>query len=349
MHYLCQEKYQKEQREKKKAAIMNEQMKRYWIITLLTAFVGAGWAQDGTTTFNFLKLPHSALATALGGENITTIADDLPLAMHNPALLANVSDKALSLSYTSYIEGSKVGSAAFSRQFGTRSAWAVGVQYMDYGEMTETDVTNNELGEISAKDIALTGIYNYNLSDRWSGGVSAKLIHGNYADYSSYAVGIDLGINYFDFDSDFSASLAIINLGGQIKTFDERYEKLPTNLQVGISKRLAHAPIRISATLTDLTHWESSYYNPDGKDISFGDLLLNHAVFGVEVTPSQRFYIAAGYNCKRANELKANGGSKWTGASIGAGLTLKRIKLAVAYANYHTAASSLVINFSMQL
>lgn len=328
---------------------MNVLKKKYWIFIILTIISGAGRAQDGTTTFNFLKLPHSVLATALGGENITAVADDLPLALHNPALLANVSDKTLSLSYTSYIEGSKVGSVAFSRQFGTRSAWAVGVQYMDYGEITETDAANNEQGKLSAKDMALTGTYNYNLSERWSGGVTAKLIHGNYADYSSYAVGIDLGINYFNIDADFSASLAIINLGGQIKTFDERHEKLPTNLQVGFSKRLAHAPIRISVTLTDLTHWESSYYNPSGKDISFGDLLLNHAVFGIELIPSDRFYVAAGYNCKRANELKATGGSKWTGASIGAGLTMKRIKLGAAYANYHTAASSLVINFSMAL
>jgi len=30
-------------------------------------------------------------------------------------------------------------------------------------------------------------------------------------------------------------------------------------------------------------------------------------------------------------------------------LQLKRIKLGVAYANYHTAASSLVMNFSVRL
>lgn len=324
-------------------------MRRYWIITLLLTTATLCRAQDGSVAFNFLKLPHSAHATALGGENITTVDDDLTLAFHNPALLANVADKTLSLSYTSYIEGSKVGSAAFSRQFGARSAWAVGVQYMDYGEVKETDAANNELGELSAKDMAFMGMYNYNLSERWSGGVTMKLIHANYADYTSYAVGVDLGLNYFDIESDFSASITCLNLGGQIKSFDERYEKLPVNLQVGFTKRLAHAPIRLSVTLNDLTHWESAYYNPTDKKVSFGDLLLNHLVLGVEISPSDRFYIAGGYNCKRAHELKVNGGSKWTGASIGAGLQLKRIKLGVAYANYHTAASSFVMNASIGL
>lgn len=324
-------------------------MKRYWILTLLMTLASASMGQDGTTAFPFLRLPHSAHATALGGENITTIADDLTLSFHNPALLSNVADKTLNLNFTSYIEGSKVASAAFSRQFGERSAWAVAVQYMDYGDITETDINNNELGKLSAKDMAFMGTYNYLLSDRWSGGVTAKFIHGSYAEYTSFAIGIDLGVNYFHEEKDFSASLVLKNLGGQVKTFDEEHEKLPINMQVGFTKQLAHAPIRLSVTLDDLTHWESAYYNPTDKEVSFGDLLLNHLVLGVEIAPSDRFYIAAGYNCKRANELKADGGSKWTGATLGGGLLLKRIKLGVAYANYHTAASSLVLNFSMGL
>lgn len=324
-------------------------MKRYWIFTLLMTLAGASVAQDGTTVFPFLRLPHSAHAAALGGENITTIADDLTLAFHNPALLSNVADKTLNLNFTSYIEGSKVASAAFSRQFGEHSAWAATVQYMDYGDITETDINNNELGQTSAKDMAIMGTYNYLLSERWSGGVTAKLIHGNYAEYTSFAIGVDLGVNYFDAEKDFSASLVLKNLGGQVKSFDNEHEKLPLNMQVGFTKRLAHAPIRLSVTLDDLTHWESAYYNPEEKDISFGDLLLNHMVLGVEITPSDRFYLAAGYNCKRGHELKADGGSKWTGVTLGGGLQLKRIKLGAAYANYHTAASSLVLNFSMGL
>ena len=324
-------------------------MKKYWILTLLMTLAGASMAQDGTTVFPFLRLPHSAHATALGGENITTITDNLTLAFHNPALLSNVADKTLNLNFTSYIEGSKVASAAFSRQFGERSAWAASVQYMDYGKITETDIENNELGTLSAKDMAFMGTYSYLLSEQWSGGVTAKFIHGRYAEYTSFAIGVDLGLNYFHEEKDLSASLTLKNLGGQVKTFDEENEKLPLNMQVGFTKRLAHAPIRISVTLDDLTHCESSYYNPEGKNISFGDLLFKHVILGVEIAPSDRFYLAAGYNFKRGNDLKAEGGSKWTGATIGGGLQMKRIKLGVAYANYHTAASSLVLNFSMGL
>ena len=324
-------------------------MKRYWIFTLLMTLAGASMGQDGNTVFPFLRLPHSAHAAALGGENITTIADDLTLSFHNPALLCNVSDRTLNLGFTSYIKDSKVASAAFARQFGERSTWAAAIQYLDYGSITETDVNNNELGELPAKDMAFMGTYSYLLSERWSGGVTAKFIQGTYAEYTSSAIGIDLGLNYFHEEKELSASLTIRNLGGQVKTFDEEHEKLPLNMQVGLSKKLAHAPIRLSVTLDDLTHWESSYYNPSGEDAKFKEILFNHVIMGIEIAPSERFYIAAGYNCKRGNELKIDGGSKWTGATLGGGLQLKRVKIGAAYTNYHTAASSLILNFSMGL
>ena len=322
-------------------------MKRIIILSFFVVLSTLGHTQNSATVFSFLKLPHSAHATALGGENITTICNDLTLAFHNPALLSNVSDNTLHLGYTSYIEGSKIASAAYSRQFGSRSAWAAAVQFMNYGKITETDINNNELGAFAAKDIAFMGIYNYLLSERWSGGVTAKLIQGNYAEFTSFAIGIDLGINYFHDDNDFSASLTLKNLGGQIKTFDNIHEQLPTNLQVGFTKRLAHAPIKISATLDDLLHWYSTPYNQTDKDDNFGNILITHLIFGVEIAPSDRFYIAAGYNGKRSKELKVNNGSKWTGATLGAGINLKRIKLGVAYANYHTAASSLIMNIGI--
>ena len=79
------------------------------------------FAQGGEHAFNFLRLPYSSHAAALGGNNISIIEDDLTLVMHNPALLANVSDKTFNLSYMSYMSGCNVGGAAFSKTFGKRS------------------------------------------------------------------------------------------------------------------------------------------------------------------------------------------------------------------------------------
>ena len=66
------------------------------VFTLLFTFVTAwAWAQESQTEYNFLRLPVSAHAAALGGDNITIIEDDETFIFNNPALLSSVSDLSL--------------------------------------------------------------------------------------------------------------------------------------------------------------------------------------------------------------------------------------------------------------
>ena len=137
------------------------------------------------------------------------------------------------------------------------------------------------------------------------------------------------------------------NVGAQLKRFDDRTEHLPFDLDVGFTQSMAHAPVRLSLTLTDLTRWNSKYYfNESGKECSFGRILFNHFVIGVDVIPTKFLYLSAGYNARRAYELKAAGSGKGAGWSFGGGLKLSRFKLGVAYSKYHVAASSILVNLS---
>ncbi len=47
------------------------------------------------------------------------------------------------------------------------------------------------------------------------------------------------------------------NLGGQLKAYDKEYEKMPIDLQLGVTKRFDNTPFRVSATLVNLNHWDS--------------------------------------------------------------------------------------------
>lgn len=307
-------------------------------------------AQEKSSSFNFLKLPASAHAAALGGTNISLIDDDATLAFNNPALLASVSDKTINLNYMSYMKGSLVTSAAFVKTLGERHTIGVNAMYVNYGDMDETDEAGNVTGDLSAKDFSIAGQYSYNLSERWTGGATARFIFSKYAEYSSFAVAFDLGLNYFNEDKDFSASIAMRNVGAQIKRFDEKTEHLPFDLDVGITQSMAHAPVRLSLTLTDLTRWSSRYYyNESGKDCSFGRILFNHFAIGVDVIPTDFLYISGGYNARRAYELKAAGSGHGAGWSFGGGIKLTRFKLGVAYSKYHVAASSVLVNLSYGL
>ena len=173
-------------------------MKKVVFSIILTLFATKMGAQESQTGYNFLRLPVSAHAAALGGDNITLIEDDAALAFHNPALLVSVNDRTLNFNYMNYMKGVNMASASFNRIAGEKASWAVSAQYVDYGKMKLTDENNIQMGEFSAKDICLAGTFSYLLSERLVGGITAKFITSYIGDYNSIAMGVDLGLNYYD-------------------------------------------------------------------------------------------------------------------------------------------------------
>ncbi|MBP3260495.1 MAG: type IX secretion system protein PorQ [Prevotella sp.] len=307
------------------------------IVALLSPL--ASQAQESQEVYSFLRLPVSAHVAALGGDNITLSDDDPTLVFANPALINQVSDKSLNLNFMTYMEGSKSASASFTKGYKDRATWAVGAQYMDYGSMKETSVSNQHLGDFSARDIALQGSFAYMLTNSLSGGITARFVSSHIASYSSAAVAFDLGLNYQDEERGWSLSAVAKNLGGQIKAYDEDFERIPLDLQLGVSKRLVGSPLRLSATLSRLNSWDQGL----GKHVSVGaDLLLG-----------ENLYVAVGYNFRRASEMKISdsdtSSSHGAGLSLGAGLQLERFKLQAAYAKYHVSAYSILVNVSYSL
>ena len=296
-------------------------------------------AQESQEVYSFLRLPVSAHVAALGGDNITLTDDDATLIFHNPALISGVTDKSINLNFMTYMEGSKTASASFVKAYKERATWGVAAQYMDYGTMKQTTVDNVETGDFSARDIALAGTFTYLLSDRISGGVTGRFISSHLASYNSAAVAIDLGVNYQNSERGWSLSAVAKNLGGQIAAYEDDFERIPLDLQLGVTKRLIGSPLRLSATLSRLNNWDQGF--------------IKHVAVGADLLLGESIYVAAGYNFRRASEMKItdNEGESNHGAglSLGAGLQLERFKLHVAYAKYHVSASSLLINVSYSL
>lgn len=320
-------------------------MKRILIVLVSLLSSLPSWAQEGSFSQTVLRLPTSSHVAALGGENIS-LTEDTPWAgMSNPALLSGVSNLSLGLNFMTYAGGSTYAGAEFVKAFGERHTGAAFAQMLSYGEMSETDASGHELGSFSPKDIVFGVGYSYLLSDRWAGGANLKGIYSKYADFSAFALAVDLGINYLDEENDLSISATMMNIGAPLKTFDDRTERLPYNLQVGFSKGMAHLPVRFSVTLTDLTRWRTKdYFHPADEKLSFGRKALNHFVVGLDVEPTDYLYVGVGYNFRRAYELKAAGSSHWAGITAGAGLRLSRFKLGLSYAKYHLSCSSLMCN-----
>ena len=152
-------------------------------------------AQESQTVYNFLRLPVSAHVAALGGDNITLAEDDATLIFHNPALINNVTDRTVNLNMMTYMEGATTGSASFVRAIGERGTWGVTGQFMSYGTMKETTAMGEQTGEFSAKDIAVGGSFAYALSERFTGGITAKFVASYVGQYNSIGAAVDLGLN----------------------------------------------------------------------------------------------------------------------------------------------------------
>ena len=293
-------------------------------------------AQDSQTEYNFLRLPISAHAAALGGDNITIIEDDPSLMFSNPALAASVSDMTVGLSYMNYMKGANYMGASFTKAMSDKATLAGGIQYMNYGKMKEVDENNVQLGEFNASEIAVEAIFSYELAKNLVGGITGKFITSYIGSYNSIAVGADLGLNWYDPEREWSVSAVAKNLGGQVKAYDDNFGKMPFDLQLGVSKTFAALPVRVSATLVDLTHFNYRF--------------INHLNLGAEVLLSESLWIGGGYNFRRANDMKIGVGddesSHGAGLSFGGGINLERFKLNLSYGKYHAASSSIMVNLA---
>lgn len=315
-------------------------MKKALFVFLMMLGISSLHAQnESQTEYNFLRLPVSAHAAALGGDNITVIENDEALIFHNPALLTSVNDKTINLNYMNYMSGANMASASFNRIVKERASWAVSAQYVNYGKMKEVDENNVQTGEFSAKDLSFAGYFSYMLTNRLTGGISARLITSYLGSYNSIGFGVDLGLNYYDSDHEWSLALVLKNLGGQLKAYHDNFERMPFDIQMGVTKRFTGTPFRLHATLVDLNHLDYKF--------------LNHVVVGADVLLTESIWIGGGYNFRRADEMKittTNGSSSHgAGLSLGAGLNLERFKLNLAYGKYHVSSLSLVLNVAYEL
>jgi hypothetical protein len=239
-----------------------------------------------------------------------------------------------------YMEGSTTASASFVRAYNERGSWGVSAQYMSYGEIKETTTANQQTGTFSPKDIALAGSFAYLLSNRISGGITARFISSTIGSYSSAAVAVDLGLNYQDIERGWSVSAVARNLGGQVKAYEEEFERIPFDLLVGVSRQLPNAPLTLHATLARLNNWDQAF--------------IKHLAVGADIRLGTSVFVSAGYNFRRSSEMKIYEGedtsaSHGAGLSLGGGIELERFKLNIGYAKYHVSTSSLLVNLSYTL
>jgi hypothetical protein len=141
----------------------------------------------------------------------------------------------------------------------------------------------------------------------------------------------------------------IKNAGYQVTTYaGEPRQKLPFEIQAGVSQRLAYAPLRFSLTLKhlekfDLTHQYAEpalIGNNDPASPEFIENLMRHIILGVELIPHKNFYFCGGYNYQRRRELQVDSKVSTVGFSWGFGINTSWLDIEFGRAIYHLAGAS---------
>lgn len=311
-------------------------------------------AQNGSAAYNFLNITSSSKIYALGGVNISLVDDEVNTIDQNPALLGSEMSNMVGMNYMHYLGGSNFAGLRYARSAGERGAWAASVQYFGYGSMKEALEDGTVIGSFSPQDIAFGGTYSHDFTDNLRGGINLKGLYSAYAEFSAFALATDLGLNYYNPEKDLSLSVVLANLGGQIKRFNNAYDRLPFDVRLGWSQSFGNFPVRFSITAWNLIKWHlpytetgdgSSTSTPGTKD-TFMSNFFRHLVFGADLISSPNYYLALGYNYKTRTDMSTYSRSFISGFSIGGGLKVKNFGVGVAFAQPHTGGATFMFNLS---
>jgi len=323
--------------------------KKVLIFLFIIIIASPSFSQTGgDNIYEFLNLTHSGLISSLGGTNVSLHGNNLNLAYHNPALLNAGMNKSLALNYVNYFAGINYGLAMYSRSYPGTGNFAAGLTYLNYGSFTETDASGIVTGDFSAAEYAFSMIYSREIDSLFSVGVNFKPVLSHLEKYTSLGFAFDLGASWHNSSNLFSTGIVIKNIGYQVTTYaGEPHQKLPFEIQAGISQGLSHAPFRFSLTLRHLEKFDLTYqYNESTSAVNkktssdFMENIMRHIILGAELIPHKNFYFSAGYNYQRRRELQIESKVSTVGFSWGFGINTSILNIEFGRATYHLAGSS---------
>lgn len=329
---------------------------RFALLILLFLSSSLAFAQPGgENSFQFLNMVSSARIAALGGNQIAVRDRDPNLGYYNPSLLNEDMHGMVALNYVNYFAGINYGFANYVHHHDElNTTFSGGIQYVNYGKFTEIDAAGTEIGEFSAGEYVINMGAGHQLDTNWSIGANLKLIYSNLAYYNSFGAAIDVSATYFNEDNGWGFASVIRNVGYQFKSYvQQNREHLPFDMQIGVSKKLKHAPLRFSLIGTNLNRPNIQYFEEEEPTIDpftqeliepetpgIGDNIFRHIIANAELLLTKNFHLQAGFNYRRRQELKVHERPGMVGFSWGFMVQIKKFQLSYGRAAYSLAGAS---------
>jgi hypothetical protein len=299
-------------------------MKKIIIFLLLTQFVwfagkaiSAEFDNLGTSGAQFLKMDVDARVVGLGGANAAVTQGAMAL-YYNPAGIANLDKQNVAFSYTDWVADIKYNYLAYQTPISGFGNVGVHVAVLTMGDMEKTTLEQPDgTGEMFGANGWVVGITNaYQLTNRFSFGVTAKYIREKISELSSGAIAFDFGTLYYTGYKNLRIAMSTRNFGTDSKfdgteletTFDE--DNNPNTAPILIKKQTQSQPLPLSFRLGVAYDFE---FNEQSKLLTTLDGYNTRdrgqqASLGFEYTWRDRLAVRAGYKMRTDEEGLALGG-----------------------------------------
>lgn len=322
------------------------------LLVLGSAFVfGQG---NGQTNFQVLQLNSAARIAALGGNAIAIKDGDLNLGLIAPSLLDSNAAGQIVLGFNRLFGEASIAHAGYAHEIEHIGVLTFSIQSLTYGDFDMTDESGNVIGKFNAGEYLFQAGIGRSFTPRLSAGANLKFIYSEMAEYKASALAVDLSGTYSNPEKGFTTTLLVRNLGVSLGSYtDSQKEKLPVEIQAGLSKKLDKAPFRFTVVAENLQRWDLT---PEGSneieidpltgeevntdDGGFSENLFRHLVFGAEIIITPNFFIRTAYNYNRRQQLKIDNMGSAGGLSFGLGLRIAKFHISYGRAIYSRAGAS---------
>tara|TARA_B100001758_G_scaffold88713_1_gene75538 strand:- start:1 stop:486 length:486 start_codon:yes stop_codon:yes gene_type:complete len=142
--------------------------------------------------------------------------------------------------------------------------------------------------------------------------------------------------------------LLIKNIGRQLKGYTSNSDKIPYEIQLGISKKLEHLPFRYSFVFNNLNKFDisndyslNSFTNSETGEIEFNNesiakTLLRHVIISGELNLfKNNLYLRGGFNFQRRFNMTIDSYGGLVGFSFGIGMKISKININYSRSSYH--------------
>jgi hypothetical protein len=274
------------------------------------------------TTYNFLSVDNSPRAAAVAG-GFVAATEDANVIFYNPAGINTLKANPISFSFLKHLEGINSLSLAASHSFNNIGRLSAGVQYINYGSFIASDKYGNKTGTFNASEFALSVGYGNMIDENFYYGANVRFIYSGIENYSSTGVSADIGLLYLIPQSKWSFGFSVLNIGKQLSNYYDIQESLPMDVRVGMTKELAHLPLKFYFSIN---HLANSYDNIKDRFSAW--------TVGGELKLSRSFWLRLGYDNAKRDDLSLGLSFGIAGFSAGFGLNIKNYLLDYSFSSF---------------